>query len=325
MELSLPCPLHAGWDLVRTIALPRQGADGRPLGGFSAAAYQPELDRLWLLSDASRGHLLPLGRLARVLNDRSAALRPGPRLLLRDAGGQPLPNGIDAEGLVLEGSSAWIISEGRRTPGRTARLIRIEMSTGRQQEVLQLPSPWRATPGRGLATNQGPESLTALAPSQLLLAAERPLLQSDDPASIPMARLGRDRVVREQGALQIRGLARSEGLTELLALPSQQRLLALVRGFQPPMHWTARLLLFAYPGRNAAPPLEPLHGWDLLQTGLASDNWEALAVGPRLRDGRVTLILGSDDNFNPLQSSWIAVLAPRRTDACLDSPPPKKR
>ena len=121
------------------------------------------------------------------------------------------------------------------------------------------------------------------------------------------------------------GCPRSEGLTELLALPSQQRLLALVRGFQPPMHWTARLLLFAYPGRNAAPPLEPLHGWDLLQTGLASDNWEALAVGPRLRDGRVTLILGSDDNFNPLQSSWIAVMAPRRTDACLDSPPPQKR
>ena len=46
MDLPLPCPLEAGWQLVRTIRLPRMLADGRPLGGFSAAAYQPKQDRL---------------------------------------------------------------------------------------------------------------------------------------------------------------------------------------------------------------------------------------------------------------------------------------
>ena len=61
MDLPLPCPLEAGWELVRTIALPRTLADGRPLGGFSAAAYQPKQDRLWLLSDAPIGHLVPWG------------------------------------------------------------------------------------------------------------------------------------------------------------------------------------------------------------------------------------------------------------------------
>ena len=30
MDLPLPCPLEAGWELVRTIALPRTLADGRP-------------------------------------------------------------------------------------------------------------------------------------------------------------------------------------------------------------------------------------------------------------------------------------------------------
>ena len=84
------------------------------------------------------------------------------------------------------------------------------------------------------------------------------------------------------------------------------------------MTWTARLLLYPYPSGSAAPPLQPLHGWDLLTAGLPPDNWEALAVGPRLRDGRTTLVLGSDDNFNPLQSSWLAVMAPRRTKACPD-------
>ena len=61
MDLPLPCPLEAGWELVRTIALPRTLADGRPLGGFSAAAYQPKQDRLWSLSDAPIGHLVPWG------------------------------------------------------------------------------------------------------------------------------------------------------------------------------------------------------------------------------------------------------------------------
>ena len=318
MQLSLPCPLEAGWELIRTVALPRQGADGLPLGGFSAAAYQPELDRLWLLSDAPRGHLVPWGGLAQLLNGMATTLAPGPRLLLRTSAGQPLPDGFDGEGLVLEGSRAWIISEGRRTPDRTARLIRIDINTGRQQEVLPLPPSWRALPGRGLAANQGPESLTALAPSELLLAAERPLLQSDDPSLVPMARVSKGATVRAEGALQIRPLAKTAGLTDLLALPRHQRLLALVRGFQPPMTWTARLLLYPYPSGSAAPPLQPLHGWDLLTAGLPPDNWEALAVGPRLRDGRTTLVLGSDDNFNPLQSSWIAVMAPRRTEACPD-------
>ena len=59
MDLPLPCPLEAGWQLVRTIRLPRMLADGRPLGGFSAAAYQLKQDRLWLLSDAPIGHLVP--------------------------------------------------------------------------------------------------------------------------------------------------------------------------------------------------------------------------------------------------------------------------
>ena len=133
-----------------------------------------------------------------------------------------------------------------------------------------------------------------------------------------MARLSKGAAVQAEGALKIHPRAKTAGLTELLALPSDRRLLALVRGFQPPMTWTARLLLYPYPTGNAAPPLKPLHGWDLLTAGLPPDNWEALAVGPQLSDGRTTLVLGSDDNFNPLQSNWLAVIAPRHTEACSD-------
>jgi len=319
VELTLPCPLDAGWEVVRTVDLPKRGADGSPLGGFSAAAYQPELDRLWLLSDAPRGHLIPWSGLSQLLNGQTTSLNPGSRLLIRDEFGHPLPEGFDGEGLVLIGSSAWIASEGRRTPDRVARLIRININTGRQQQVLQLPSSWRELSGRGLATNQGPESLTALAPAELLFAAERPLLQSKDPLLVPIARVNQGTEVRPESTLQIQLLKIGAGLTELLALPAQRKLLALVRGFQPPLTWSAQLLLFPYPsGTDSTPPLQPLHGWNLLTAGLPADNWEALAIGPKLRDGRTTMILGSDDNFNPRQSSWLAVMAPRRSEACYD-------
>ena len=77
MDLPLTCPLEAGWQLVRTIRLPRMLADGRPLGGFSAAAYQPKQDRLWLLSDAPIGHLVPWGG-AWPHGSRAGGTRCGP-------------------------------------------------------------------------------------------------------------------------------------------------------------------------------------------------------------------------------------------------------
>ena len=162
MELALPCPLDAGWELVRTVVLPKRGADGSPLGGFSAAAYQPELDRLWLLSDAPRGHLIPWSGLSQLLNGQSTTLHPGPRLLLRDGFGHPLPEGFDGEGLALVDNSAWIASEGRRTPDRLARLIRIDINTGRQKRVLQLPPSWREISGRGLAASRSSEGANAV-------------------------------------------------------------------------------------------------------------------------------------------------------------------
>jgi len=90
----------------------------------------------------------------------------------------------------------------------------------------------------------------------------------------------------------------------------------LLRSYTPPADWTARLQWLPWPTGSAAPPLRPLAGWDLLAAGLPPDNWEGMAWGPRLADGRPALVLVSDDNFNPVQRSWVAVLAPRRSTDC---------
>jgi hypothetical protein len=67
--------------------------------------------------------------------------------------------------------------------------------------------------------------------------------------------------------------------------------------------------------------MPPIQGWDLLargpgNTGLPADNWEGMSWGPTLADGRASLLLVTDDNFNPFQSNLLAVLAPRRLANC---------
>jgi hypothetical protein len=164
------------------------------------------------------------------------------------------------------------------------------------------------------------------------MAAEFPLLQ-DPPDAVRLLRwqwpAGADASTATptslpQGALRLPG--EGWGLTELL-LVEPGRLLALLRRFEAPFSWRIRLALYPLPqspdpatAAAAAQPLDPLASWDLIAAGLAADNWEGLSPGPPLADGRPTLLLASDDNFNPLQASRLALLSPVRTDTCPAQP-----
>ncbi len=55
--------------------------------------------------------------------------------------------------------------------------------------------------------------------------------------------------------------------------------------------------------------LGDLQGLDPALLATALDNFEGMAPGPRLPDGRQTLILVSDDNFNKVQRTWFLMLA----------------
>ncbi|MCP9916588.1 esterase-like activity of phytase family protein [Cyanobium sp. ATX 6F1] len=341
MELPLPCPLEAGWHLQAQLDLPRQAADGRPLGGFSAVSFDQLTGLLWLLSDAPRGQLVALDpgglRQAPVLASDPLALSGSPYA--------PLPARIDGEGLARAPGELWISSEGRRSAERPAQLLRFDSATGLLQRAVELPEPWQSRPGQGLESNRGPEALTWLpgasgtATGDLLLAAEAHLRQ-DPPDRVRLLRFSPS--LQGPGAfIALPPLARPKqpgvwGLTELLALPRQRQLLGLWRSYLPPDGWGALLALYPLPEPSTAagvdpaadaPALEPLISWDLIATGLAPENWEALAVGPAgaVRPGEPIaaargegppLLLVTDDNFNPAQRSLLGVLRPRRTAAC---------
>ena len=76
--------------------------------------------------------------MAQWLEGQRDTLRPGHRVLLRGDDGQPLPEGFDREGLVIESRQAGIASEGRRSQDSRARLIRTDLASGRLQQVLPL-------------------------------------------------------------------------------------------------------------------------------------------------------------------------------------------
>jgi hypothetical protein len=333
----LPCPLTAGWELVAVVRLPRLDGAGKPSGGFSAASYRADRDQLWLLSDAPKGQLVGWGGLGKL---GKAPLRPLGVVRLRSGKAATLPQSIDGEGLVLMGERAWVASEGRSSSKRPTQLLGFDRRSGELQLAVPMPAEWQPAPGRGLAANRGPESLTLLQrqgkAAMLLMAAETALRQ--DPAG-QVRVLGWPLEANMASAagnpkrLQPLGLPRGDGwgLTDLLALPEAHLgtphgptlgapLLGLQRRFQAPDQWSNRLVLYPLPkpitpAVNAA-PLAPLMSWDLKAIGLPPDNWEAITTGPPLEDGRSTLLLASDDNFSPFQANHLARLAPRRSATC---------
>jgi hypothetical protein len=306
------------------------------MGGFSAAALDPADGRLWLLSDTPEPELVPVWGLAAL---GRLPLRVGRRLPLRGPDGAPFPAPLDGEGLVIDGDDAWIVSEERRSPDRPAQLLRFDRRSGQLRRAQPLPEAWRAAPGRGLGANQGPESLTRLRPllspplrsrlsaspgaaePALVLAAERPLLL-DPPGVIRLLRHGAEGF-EPLGAIALALPGPHWGLTELMVLPGGG-LLGLVRGFEPPASWWTQLVLLpplqTQPRSGSSSPLEPLlqpqARWDLRATGLPPDNWEGMAPGAPLPDGRPTLLLVSDDNFSPLQANRLARIAPGRGSGC---------
>lgn len=310
--MVLPCPLAAGWDVVEQVVLPPQAG-----GGFSAGAYRHAHDELWLLSDGPQGRI---SRWRGLSQGGLAALEPLPPLPLVD------PRTMDGEGLVLRRSSIWVASEGRLSPERPAALLRYDLVTGQLRQDVALPPDWQLQPNRGLRSNGGPESLSDAGPSgALVMAAEKPL-HGDREDGVRLLRwepaLGGTLLPRAMQPLAIP--LGGWGLTDLLAVPGGRQptaLLGIWRRYEAPNNWQAHLVLYPWPSdRPNDPPLAPTQQWNLLQLGLAADNWEALLEGPALSDGRSSLLLASDDNFNPQQASHLARLAPRRLAGCRQGP-----
>lgn len=314
------------------------------LGGLSGIAYDRRRDLYYVISDdrsehaPARFYTLRLDFSDGSLDADDFAIVA--TVALEDARGRPFAAGsLDPEGIALAGDGTlYIASEGNAAAGVEPFVGRFT-TAGRELGRLPLPERYTPRPDAGVRNNLAFESLT-LAPdgTRLFTATENALIQDGPSADLGIASPARilayehpsgaptaeflywvDAVDRPPPAP---GGSRLAGLCELLALDVEE-LLALERTHVAGVGHGARLYRVSLRGADDISGIDSLARvdpatlrparkrllLDLSTVAAPVENLEGVTFGPPLDDGRLTLVLVGDDNFDPRQSTEILVLA----------------
>lgn len=266
-----------------------------------------------------------------------------------ESGALIAPGAIDPEGLVLARRNAlYYTSEGfaNRTPPVDPFVKRMNLR-GLIQWSLAVPPKFlpNAAGTKGVRTNLAFESLNVTPNRRHLITAAEGALVQDGPA----ADLGQQsfaRILKYQMNAGVPGSEyvyvvnpvaevpipadafRVNGLVELLPLDTQGTMLAMERSFSVGAGNTVWLYeietqdatdvsdyFSLYPNGIGAPPVPftPVTKRLILDVAadlhIEPDNLEGMAFGPPLPDGRLPLILVSDNNFSAEQATQFIALA----------------
>lgn len=291
------------------------------VGGLSALAWTADGDVYYALSDRD-GRVYRLDFPVPGVPTITATIR------LHGAPGEP-DTAIDGEGLaVLPNGDLLVSSEVEPS---------IRQYTSNGQHVADLPVLDRfLVQPEGRADGNATFEALALSPSgqRLFTAVEQPL---DGDGTTEDSR-GRIRILRYDlidGAFQPAAeyLYLSEpdqGVSEIVAIDDTE-ILVLERGLSLLSGFSARVFHVALDGAEDVSTIERLDASDAqaatkeLLVDVADcpaggnaatgefnpllENFESMALGPRLPDGRQTLIVGSDDNFQSFQVTRYLVFA----------------
>jgi hypothetical protein len=248
---------------------------------------------------------------------------------------------VDPEGIALSPAGTVFISSEGVSASRIPPFVReFDLQTGQMKRNLLIPERYNPVfeedrQIQGVRNNLGFESLTlspggygkaTLEPYRLFTATESALVQDNDLGDTGQGATknrmlhyvvedGRALILSEhlypmeappEGAMY-------HGLTELLAVDQGGHFLSLERSFGE-NGFTVKLFQLATGGATDISAIASLQGnprgiqsiykqlvLDLTTTGIKLDNLEGMTLGPRLPDGSQSLILISDDNFNPQQ------------------------
>lgn len=259
------------------------------------------------------------------------------------------PGSIDPEGLVLahEGS-LFFTSEGFAFPNPPVDPFVARMNLkGRQTRSLKTPEKFlpNAEGTQGVRNNLAFESLNLTPDQRDLFTATEGALAQDGPAAdldqesfarilqyrLSTGRPGSEFVYVVDPVAEVPNpfdAFRVNGLVELLPLDNAGTMLAMERSFSVGAGNTVRLYeietggatdvsdaFSLFPVGLGAPPLDfvPVSKRLILDVeadlGIEPDNLEGMAFGEVLPDGRLPLILVSDNNFSAAQSTQFIALA----------------
>lgn len=314
---------------------------GVRVGGLSGIDYRRSRNDYLLVSDDRGAH--GGGRAYRMILDFGSGQRVSTRLLdaltlRRDdrrafaSDGESGP-GTDAES-IRAAANGWIYwtneASGENASG--PQLLRMRWRDGKSRP-LALPAylvPDRHR-GSGPRDNRSFEGLWIGRDGAIWLGLEAPLLEEGAPPTLAegswtrIVRLaagdkgGRDYLYPlEPIANQLPGRLADNGLSEMIVLPGPRFLVLERSGSQQPdggFRYTSRIFC-AYPagGVQAGDPvrLEKQRVADLNALGpFDNANFEGMTFGPRLADGRRSLVLVADNDFRDERPTIFAVLAVR--------------
>ena len=316
-------------------ALDKRTFEGTSVGGLSALTYDQRRGVYYSLVDNGPKDDAPARFYTLGLPTESGELGE-PEILgvttLKDGNGQPFTaSNFDGEGISLTKRGELLISS------ETEPSIRRFSLDGTLLGELPVPQKFRVAPEGQAQSNKTFESLS-LSPNgrSLFTAVEGPLASDGSSADgenrIRLLRYDDRGPGGFEPAEEFFYLTEpDQGVTEVVAL-SEDKLLVLERGFVSGEGNTVRVFEVSLRGAKdvsdqgslAATELEPVQKELLVDVaGCPSagattpgtqeenpllDNYESLALGPRLSGGQRALLLQSDDNFNDAQVTRVVAL-----------------
>ncbi len=318
---------------------------GTLVGGLSGLAYDPASELWYALSDDRSRYAPARCYVLRLPLVAGQPLRPEwvDVITLHGADGRPFPRqDVDPEALALRrdpttGRASLLWTSEGNVRARIAPALYESTLDGALLRECRLPARLHETgrPDRGPRHNETLEGLTLTPDGRHAWVAMESALAQDDPTPAPGAPPGPCRFTRIDlasgqadrelaylpdpdpfGLALPRGVA-SSGVAEILWRDTH-RLWVLERAWSPATGVSARLyeadlqraddtlaIDTLRPGRYRPAPKRLL--LNLRDAGLPHvDNFEAMAWGPPLPGGRRSLVMCTDDNFNPLQVTQFA-------------------
>jgi hypothetical protein len=308
---------------------------GTAVGGLSSITYDAGRDAYYILSD-DRSQLGPARFYTARIDLSDGALNPGDVTFtgvtaLRQPDGSTFPTfSLDPEGMVLSEDGELVVTSEGDTGRLIAPFVRTFDLQGASLRSLPVPDYFLPTTNgsSGIRNNYALEAAGVTPNGNFLFAGMEGALFQDGPAASltggSPARLLRYNLRSHKPDKQYvypvgpiveppvpTGQFAVNGLVEVLPL-SQHSLLTMERSFSVGAGNTIRIYLVEV-GRatdvdrytslagvlDRIRPLEKTLLLDLDVLGLTLDNVEGMTFGPDLPDGRRSLVLVSDNNFDP--------------------------
>jgi hypothetical protein len=319
---------------------------GTEVGGLSGITYDAHRGGYYALSD-DRSQFGPARYYTVDIDLSDGSLDDGDVTFvdvtfLRDQTGSLFePRSLDPEGINLaRNGQLFISSEGAATadPVIDPFVNRFNLP-GKQNRALAVPDKFLpdGTGSFGVRDNLAFESLTSTPDQKYLYTATENALVQDGPRSTltstsPSRVLEYSLAGKRPGAEYVYvvekiptppdppGAFADNGLVELQALDNAGTFLAMERSFAVGVGNTVRLFETSTTGASDVSGISTLVGTETPMSkalvadfandlGIDPDNLEGMTLGPMLPDGRVVLIVVSDNNFNPAQITQFIALA----------------